>query len=154
MINSLSGAGQGLLDPTSAYSRRMRHDLSEGICQQGAAQERGAALRAAQSGLGAGASPELLEMQGQIGRDTQMAQGQADASAVLGSMGLGGQLLSPALSGEIGLQGQQLSGFMGQQQLGQNQEMQNQQLQHQSAMQQQALAQEAMMRELMLLGGF
>lgn len=160
---TLADAGAGLLDPSSAYSRRMRSEISEGIGQQTAAQQRSAALRAAQSGLGAGASPELMEMQGEIGREGLRAQGDADAQAVLGGMQLGGNMLGAALGPQTTLQGHNLSGFLTQQQLGANQSLQNQALQHQSAMQQQqlqvqaqlqqqALEQEAMLRELALMG--
>ena len=163
-MNQLGNAGAGLLDPSSAYSQRMRSEISEGIGQNTAAQQRGSALRAAGSGMGYGGSPELLEVQGQIGQEGMRAQGQADASAILGGQQLGGQMLGSAMGGAIGLQGQALQGFMGQQQMGQNQAMQDQQLQHSSAMQkqqldaqsklqQQALQQENYWRELMSMGG-
>ena len=165
MIDSLSGAGAGLLDPTSAYAKRMRNEISEGIGQRTQAQQRGAGLRSAQAGMGYGASPELLETHGEIGREGLRAQGQADAGAVLGGMQLGGSLLSPALSGEIGLQGQALSGFMGGQQLEQNQRLQDQSLDAQAKMrgrdldvqsqlQQQALEQERYLREMAMMGSY
>lgn len=168
IIGSLQEAGTGLLDPSSAYSKRMRNEISEDIGARSAAQERGAALRAARGGMGVGASPELLETQGDIGRAGMSAVGDATADAMLGGMSLGGQLLNPALGAEVGLQGQGLSAYMGQQQLGAQQQrdqmsanMQQQQLQAQQQrdqlqanMEAMRMRNEAMLREMSMGGGY
>lgn len=160
LIDPLAQAGKGLLDPNSAYSQRMRTELSEDIGGQAEAQQRAAALRAARSGLGAGASPELLETQGQIGQQGLEAYGDASARALLGGMQLGGQLLNPALQGQLGLQGQQLQGFLSQQEsnaqkdLAQQQLAQQQaQMQFQAQMAQQQMANDMMLRQLSVYSG-
>jgi hypothetical protein len=149
LIDPLAKAGAGLLDPSSAYHQRMRSELTEGIGRTSEAQQRAAALRAAQSGLGAGASPELLETQADIGRSGLESMGDASAQAMLGGIGLGGQLLSPALSGQLGLQGQQLQAYLAQQAALQDQEA----MKFQQAMAQQQLQQQMLLQQMALMGG-
>lgn len=143
----------------------MREEIREGIGKSTAAQQRGAGLRAARSGLGAGASPELLETQGEIGREGLRAAGQADAGAVLGSMSLGGQMAGAGIGGLNTIRGQDLSTWLGSEQLALTQWLQDQSLQHGSDMderrlqqeadlQQQALDWEAWWRELSMMGAY
>jgi hypothetical protein len=160
LVDPLAKAGRGLLDPSSAYHQRMQGQLSEGIGKTSAAQQRAAALRAAQSGMGGGASPELLETQADIGRSGIEATGDAYAQAMLGGMQAGGQMLSSGLSGQLGLSGQQLQGYLGQQQGAQRQqEMQyqaaqdRQAMQFQQQLQQQRQQQEMMLAQMQMMGG-
>lgn len=167
MIDALSGAGQGLLDPNSDYFKQLSGRMSEQMGAQTEAQQRAAALRATRSGLGMGASPELLSAQSEIGTAGMGQMGQAQADLALRAPQVGGQLVSPALSGSIGLQGQALSGYMGQQQLAaqqqaqqlnanlqaQQQAAQQQALQAQMQMQAQQMQQQMALRELSALYG-
>jgi hypothetical protein len=143
LINQLSTAGQGFLDPNSDYARRLREQMVQGIGQQSAAQGRGAVLQASRAGFGSGAGAELLETQGDISRAGLAAQGQAGADLTLRAPQMGAQLLNPALQGQLGLQRQSLQAYMGQQQL----EAQLQQQAYQAQFQQQQLEQERLARE-------
>ena len=156
-INSLAQAGQGLLDPNSQYSQRMRGEMVQGIGQQTEAMQRAAQLNAARAGFGTGAGAELLETQGDIGRAGLEAQGQASADMTLAAPELGIRAMTPALSGQLGLSGQQLQGWMGQQDLQaqqQAQAFQAQLQQQQFEQQQRMMEQEQMLRELSLMGQF
>ncbi len=153
----LTSTGAGLLDPSSDYMQRLLDESAEGIGKTGAAQERAAALRAARSGLGAGASPEMLEMQGDIGRSTMSAIGDANAGIRLGGMGLGAQMLGQGMSGDISMRGQDINRDMGLRGFGSGQYMQQQQLsanaaqnQLQANMQAQQMENDAMFREMAL----
>jgi hypothetical protein len=148
LIDPLASTGQGLLDPSSAYHQRMQSQLSEGIGKTSAAQQRAAALRAAQAGMGGGASPELLETQADIGRSGLEATGDAYGRAMLGGMELGGQQLGTALSGQLGQQGQQLQGYLAQQQGAANQEAQR----FQAALEQQRMQQQMLLQQMQMYG--
>jgi hypothetical protein len=160
LVDPLAQAGKGLLDPSSAYHQRMQSQLSEGIGKTSAAQQRAAALRAAQAGMGGGASPELLETQADIGRSGLEATGDAYAQAMLGGMTAGGQMLSSGMQGQLGLSGQQQQGYIAQQQAKQRQqEMQQQAAQRQQEMQfqqqleQQRMQQQIFMQQMQMYGG-
>ncbi len=91
-LTTLAQAGTGLLDPSSDYYQRLNEGMRAQIGQESGAAQRAAALRAAQSGMGVGASPELLETQGLIGRGGLQAMGAASADLRLRAPELGGQL--------------------------------------------------------------
>jgi len=162
LIDPLAEAGQGLLDPDSAYSQRMREQMVGGIGQQTEAMQRGAVLNASRAGFGTGAGAELLETQGDIGRSGLEAQGQASADMALKAPALGGQMMQAPINAQLALQGQGLQGFMGQQQLGaqqqaqifqaqlaqQQQEQERQMEEARMQMQAQQLEQEMYLREM------
>ncbi len=160
LIDSMSQAGQGLLDPNSDYSKRMREQMVGGIGQQTEAMQRGANLQASRAGFGSGAGAELLETQGDIGRAGLAAQGQAGADMTLKAPQLGGDLMRPALSAQTALQGQSLQGYMGQQGLDVQQQAQafqaqlaQQQMEQDRQMQEAQMQMDLMMREMGVMYG-
>jgi hypothetical protein len=150
IINTLTETGEGLLDPTSEYSSGLRDEMTRDIGERTDAASRRAQLMAARSGLGTGASPELLETQGDISREGLRAAEGASADLALQSPELGISALSPALSGEIGLQGQRLTGYLAGEELAAEQEGQQADLD----LAYDRLSQEALLRELMLGSSF
>lgn len=155
-------AGAGLLDPNSDYYKRLMEAMRAQIGGQSAAAQRSAGLRAAQSGFGGGASPELMEMQQGIAQAGLGAAGEAGANLALQAPQLGGQLMGSTFGPALGLQ--QLS--ENQTQFGLGQAMQQQGMAQQGAQfqaqlsQQQALAnQQAQMQQYLAqlnaaMGGF
>jgi hypothetical protein len=105
----LAKFGSGLLDPGSDLSQRYMEQLGEDIGGQTDAAERAAAYRAAQGGFGAGASPELLSMQQDIGVAGQEAYGDAASNFLMQAPGMGMEALGAGMSGQIGLAGQDVS---------------------------------------------
>lgn len=88
----LAGAGLDLMDPGSDYFKRLMDGMKKRIGKESAAAGRAAALRSAWSGMGAGASPELLDVQGDIAQSGLEAQGQAGAGLRLAAPQLGAQI--------------------------------------------------------------
>jgi len=149
LIDPLAKAGQGLLDPNSDYFKQLMGGLTGAIGEQSAAQGRAAQVQASRAGLGAGASPELLETQGDISRAGLGAMGEAGANFRLQAPQMGAQMLQPALQGQLGLQSQNLQAWLAQQQL----QQQNQNNQANFDLQRQQMLQDQMMREMALLYG-
>lgn len=103
---AVAQAGTGLLDPQSDYFQRLMDGMKSRLGKESAAKQRSAALRAAQSGFGGGASPELMAAQRDIGVGGLEAMGEAGANLRLAAPQLGGQL---ALGGgRLQLGGEQL----------------------------------------------
>lgn len=107
--------GSGLLDPGSDLSRRYMEQLSEDIGGQTDAAERAAAYRAAQGGFGAGASPEMLSMQQDIGVAGQEAYGDAASNFMMQAPGMGLQALGGAMGGQTQMRGQDLQSRLAEQ---------------------------------------
>jgi hypothetical protein len=171
-LDKMSQTGSGLMDPNSDYYKRLSASMQRQIGGQSAAGQRAAALRGAWSGMGAGASPEMMMTQAGLGQAGLEAAGQAQADLPLmgieqlgeqsrqygyGQAQQAGQYGHGAAEGArqfgvgVGLQQQELAGQQAwqQAQLQQNQ----QQMQYQAAMQQQQ-NQMAMMEMMAGMGGF
>ena len=150
---TLAETGRGLLDPGSAYSRRMIEELTGQIGKQTGAQERLAALQSSQAGYGGGESPELLSALTDIGVGGQEAMGEGIGDLMLRSPELALQFLTPAMQAQLGISAQDLQAWLGQQQIqqqgqelgmeglfrGQELDLARQQMNQQSMMQQLAL---------------
>lgn len=166
-LESMSNAGQGLMEPGSDYYQRLSQAMQQQIGGQSAAQQRSAALRAAQSGLGAGASPELMMTTGDIAQGGLEAQGMAESGLALQAPQLGASMLSSTFNPMLGMQqlaegSRQFNQGFGenQRQFGINTAMQQQQMAQQQAWQQaqlqaqqQAQQQEALMRQYQMMFG-
>jgi hypothetical protein len=105
----LAKFGSGLLDPGSDLSQRYMEELGEDIGDQTDAAERAAAYRAAQGGFGAGASPEMLSMQQDIGVAGQEAYGDAASDFMMQAPGMGMQAMGAGMGGQVSLAGQDVS---------------------------------------------
>ena len=110
--DTLSGFGTGLLDPESDESKRWMEELRENIGRSTEAGQRAAGYQAAQQGFGAGASPEMLEMQQMLGVAGQEAEGGAASDFMLQAPGMGVDALSRAMGAQVGMRGQDLQGRM------------------------------------------
>lgn len=110
--DTLSGFGTGLLDPESDESKRWMEELRENIGKSTDAGQRAAAYQAAQQGFGAGASPEMLEMQQMMGVAGQEAEGAAASDFMLQAPGMGVDALSRAMGAQVGMRGQDLQSRM------------------------------------------
>lgn len=110
--DTLSGFGTGLLDPESDMSKRWMEELRENIGRSTEAGQRAAGYQAAQQGFGAGASPEMLEMQQMLGVAGQEAEGAAASDFMLQAPGMGVDALSRAMGAQTGMRGQDLQGRM------------------------------------------
>ena len=89
----------GLMDPGSDYYQAMLQQMRGDLGAQTAAQQRGAALAGAESGFGAGASPEMMQMQSQLGEAGLEAQGRAATDLNLAAPQLGLQFANMARQG-------------------------------------------------------
>lgn len=148
---ALSQFGQGMMDPNSDLSQRYMEQLQENIGDQTDAQERAAAYRAAQSGFGVGASPELMQMQTDIGVGGLEAAGDASSDFLMQAPQLGVGALSSAVGNQVGMRGQDLAS----RQAEQNMQFQREMGQAGLDMQGQQLSQDRYLRELaMLYSGF
>jgi hypothetical protein len=143
---------RGLMDPNSDYYKRLSAGMQRQIGQQSAAQERGAALRGAWGGLGAGASPELLATQADISQAGLEAQGQAEAGLRLQAPQLGMQGLQSTFQPQLGYHqlgegSRQFGAGMGEQarQFGAGLGLQQQQMAAQAAQQQAQMQQQMAM---------
>lgn len=141
--------GKGLMDPGSDYSRRLAEEMRREIGEQSAAGGRSAALRAAWSGFGGGASPELLSTQGDIATAGLEATGRGAAGLALAGPQLGLQALGAPLQAQMGLQSQALQGYLSQQQL----QAEQQWREIQAQLDRERQAQELMMRQFAMFQG-
>lgn len=105
----LATQGAGFLDPGSDLSKQWMEKMRGQIGDQTDAAQRAAGYQAAQQGFGGGASPELLQMQGELGVQGLEAGGQAAADFMLRAPTLGAGMMGGALGGQVGMRGQDLS---------------------------------------------
>lgn len=89
VAGQLSDVMKGFLDPNSAYFQRLMERMRGEIGEQTETSQRAAALRAAQGGLGGGASTELLATQGELGTAGLEAAGQAAGDLALRAPAMG-----------------------------------------------------------------
>ena len=89
----------GLMDPGSDYYKSMLQRMRQDIGADTAAKERSAALASAESGFGAGANPQLMQMQSQLGEAGLEAQGRAATDLNLAAPQLGMQFANMARQG-------------------------------------------------------
>ena len=165
--------GQGLMEPGSDYFQQL---VSQGRQQMGAgaaAQKRAAALAGAEQGFGAGASPEMLQMQQGIDESSRIGMGNMMGQMALAGPQLGAGMMQSTFGPGLGLQqlgeqsrqfgaglGEQSSQFgaqLGQQasQFGAGVGLQQQQLAAQQAFQQAQLQQQQLQAQMaMQYGGF
>lgn len=156
--DTLADFGTGLLDPGSGMSKRWMEQLREGIGKSTDANQRAAGYQAAQQGFGAGASPEMLEMQQMLGVAGQEAEGQAASDFMLQAPGLGVNALGGAMGAQVGMRGQDLqssmaemSNYLSREQSNASLEMQQRNL----ALERERMEQDRYLRELMLeYGGY
>lgn len=112
--SKLAGYGEGFLEPGSDQSKRWMENMRGEIGRGTDAAQRAAGYQAAQSGFGSGASPELLQMQGDIGVAGQEAAGQAASDFMLRAPELGVGAMSGALGSQVGMRGQDLTSSIAQ----------------------------------------
>lgn len=105
---TLTNFGSGLLDPNSDMSKRWMENLREEVGKSTDAAERAAGYRAAGAGMGSGASPEMLQMQNDIGVAGQEAMGDAASDFMLRAPELGVSALGTGLGAQVGMRGQDL----------------------------------------------
>jgi len=142
----MSGFGQGLMDPNSEMGQRWMEQMREGIGDQTDAAQRAAGYQAAQQGFGSGASPELLQMQGDLGVAGQEAAGDAASNFALQAPQLGVQAAGQALGAGVGMRGQDLQSKMSEE----SNRLSRESLNSQSAMQQRTLDQQRDMQQRQL----
>lgn len=102
-LGAMSEYGKGLMDPESDYYRRMSAEMQRQIGEQAGAQGRGAALRGAWSGMGAGASPELMATQADISQAGLEAQGVAESGLRLEAPKLGAGMVQSTFGPRLGV---------------------------------------------------
>lgn len=117
ITGTMAGYGTEMLDPNSELSRRMQEILTGRIGEGTEAAKRMAAFQAAQAGMGAGGSPELMAMLGDIDIEGMETGGRASAGLMGQMPGMGLGFLQGALGGELGISSQDLQAWMQQQQL-------------------------------------
>lgn len=166
-LDQMTQFAQGMMDPNSDYYKRLSSAMQEQIGKQTAAQQRAAALRAAQSGLGGGMGAERMATTADIGQAGLEAQGQAEANLALQAPQLGMQGLQSTFSPYLGVQqlGEQSRQFganLGEQArqfgagMGLSQQQMAQQMAYQQAqmqLQQQLANQQALMQQYSMLYG-
>jgi hypothetical protein len=103
-LDKMSQTGSGLMDPNSDYYKRLSASMQRQIGGQSAAGQRAAALRGAWSGMGAGASPEMMMTQAGLGQAGLEAAGQAQADLALRAPGMGAQMLGQTFSPLMGIE--------------------------------------------------
>lgn len=155
---TLQDYGTGLLDPNSPESKRWMEELRENIGRSTEASQRAAGYMAAQGGVGAGASPETLEMETLLGVAGSEAEGQAASDFMLRAPTLGVDALGRALGGQTTMRGQDLSAQLAEMGFSQSGEQSNAQLemdQRRLDLERERMEQDRYLRELMLeYGGF
>lgn len=104
----LADYGKGLMEPGSDLSKRWMEQMREDVGKGTDAAQRAAGYQAAQSGFGSGASPELLQMQGDIGIAGREAAGDAASDYLLRAPELGIGAMGGALGSMVGMRGQDL----------------------------------------------
>ncbi len=155
---TLQDFGTGLLDPESDLSKRWMEQLRENIGGATDAAQRAAGYQAAQSGFGGGASPEVLEMQNELGVAGREAEGTAASDYLLRAPSMGIGALGTALGGQTQMRGQDLSARLAEMGLTQSGEQSNAQLEMQQRnldLERERMEQDRYLRELMLeYGGY
>jgi hypothetical protein len=143
----MAGYGKGMLDPDSDYYQRLSQGMAQRIGAQSAAQQRAAAMRGAWGGFGAGASPERLQTQADLGQAGMEATGQAEAGLRLAAPQIGAQMLQSTFNPQLGYNqltegSRQWAGSLGEQsrQFGYGQQAQQNQFGANLALQQQQMA--------------
>ncbi len=91
MAQGMWDVAQGFMDPDSEMFGQLMQRQRQAMGQQTAAQQRSAALAGAEGGFGAGASPEMMQMQAQYGAAGTEALGSSLTNLQLAApqMGLG-----------------------------------------------------------------
>jgi hypothetical protein len=142
-LAAMSEYSKGLMDPGSDYYKQLSGAMQQQIGGQAAAQQRSAALRAAQSGLGGGRGAEAMQTTADIGQAGLEAQGRAESGLALQAPQMGMQGLQSTFSPYMGIerlgeQSRQFGANLGsqQQQFGVGAGLQQQQMAHQMALQQ------------------
>ncbi len=119
----MSQYGAGLLDPNSPMSQRWMEEMREQIGNQTDAAQRAAGYQAAQSGFGAGQSPELMQMQSDLGVQGLEAAGDATNDFMLRAPEMGLGAMGTALGAETSMRGQDLASETAQAELEAQQQM-------------------------------
>lgn len=155
---TLQDFGTGLLDPESELGKRWMEQLRENIGGATDAAQRAAGYQAAQSGFGGGSSPEVLEMQNELGVAGREAEGTAASDFLLKAPTLGVGALGTALGGQTQMRGQDLNARLQEMGLTQSGEQSNAQLEMQQRnldLERDRMEQDRYLRELMLeYGGY
>lgn len=152
--NTLTQTGQGFLDPNSDFYTQMMERLQKTMGAQTGAAKRSAALDAAESGFGAGASPALAEMQSTIGAAGQEALGGAMGDVALQAPQMGLNFLQSGGNLGLGVSGLQESARMGNIGAGLQQQGMALQQQEAQAAQQRQIQDQVMRMFGMALGSF
>lgn len=156
--DTLQDYGTGLLDPNSPESQRWMEELREQIGRSTEADQRASGYMAAQSGFGGGSSPEVLEMQQNLGVAGREAEGQAASDFILRAPTLGVDALGRALGGQVGMRGQDLQARMAEMGMTQSGEQSNARMEMEQRnldLERERMEQERYLRELMMeYGGY
>ena len=156
--DTLQDYGTGLLDPNSPESQRWMEELRENIGRSTEASQRAAGYMAAQGGVGAGASPEQLEMETLLGVAGREAEGQAASDFMLRAPTLGVDALGKAGGFHTTMRGQDLNAQLAEMGFTQSGEQSNAQLEMQQRnleLERERMEQDRYLQELMLeYGGY
>ena len=156
--DTLQDYGTGMLDPNSPQSQRWMEELRENIGRSTEASQRAAGYMAAQGGVGAGASPETLEMETMLGVAGREAEGQAASDFMLKAPSLGVNALGTAGGFQTTMRGQDLSAQLAEMGFTQSGEQSNAAMemqQRQLDLERDRMEQDRYLRELMLeYGGY
>lgn len=104
-LRELSGRGGELMDPNSDYYKELVSQMRGDIGKSTAASKRGAALMGAEQGFGAGASPEMMSVMGDIGEAGRIAEGEAMGDLSLAAPQLGASMMSSTFGPGVSLEG-------------------------------------------------
>ena len=104
-LEELSGYGSDLLDPNSEYYKEYVSQMRGDIGKSTAASKRGAALMGAEQGFGAGASPEMMSVMGDIGEAGRIAEGEAMGDISLAAPKLGAGMMASTFGPGVSLEG-------------------------------------------------
>lgn len=104
-LRELSGYGSDLLDPNSDYYKELVSRMRGDIGKSTAASKRSAALMGAEQGFGAGASPEVMSVMGDIGEAGRIAEGEAMGDISLAAPQLGAGMMASTFGPGVSLEG-------------------------------------------------
>lgn len=104
-LETLSGYGEGLMDPNSDYYKELVSQMRGDIGKSTAAAKRGAALTGAEQGFGAGASPEMMSVMGDIGEAGRIAEGEAMGDITLAAPQIGAGMMASTFGPGVSLEG-------------------------------------------------
>jgi len=156
--DTLQDYGTGLLDPNSPEAQRWMEELREQIGRSTEAGQRASGYMAAQAGMGAGESPEMLAMQEGLGVAGREAEGQAASDFILRAPTLGVDALGKAGGFQTQMRGQDLNARLAEMGLGQSGEQANARLEMQQRQldwdQQNAADERAFEQWMMEYGGY